>query len=116
MLSDMRFYACHGVSLQERCVGNDFRVNLTLWAPLEKAIRTDNLRDTICYATVFSLVKKEMDAPSQLLEHVAGRILRSLKEYFPSITRMELSLSKMNPPVGGEVHSASIILTETYRQ
>jgi dihydroneopterin aldolase len=111
----MKFRAFHGVSSQERCVGNDFLVNLTLTAPLEQAVREDNLEATINYATVFSIVKKEMDTPSRLLEHAAGRILQSLKEQFPTITEIELSLSKMNPPVeAGELHSASVVLGETY--
>ncbi|MDR2118100.1 MAG: dihydroneopterin aldolase [Tannerellaceae bacterium] len=115
MLRDMKFYAFHGVSPQERCVGNDFLVNLTLTAPLEKAISEDGIHATINYATVYSLVKKEMNTPSKLLEHAAGRILRSLKNHFPSITEIELSLAKLNPPIAGDIHSASVILKETFR-
>jgi dihydroneopterin aldolase len=114
MLRDMKFHAFHGVSPQERCVGNDFLVNLTLTAPVGKAVLTDDADDTINYATVCSLVKKEMNIPSRLLEHAAGRILLSLKAHFPSITETEISLSKLNPPTDGEMHSASVVLIETY--
>ena len=31
-LEEMHFYAYHGVFPQERCVGNDFVLQLTLWA------------------------------------------------------------------------------------
>ena len=114
VLRDMKFHAFHGVSPQERCVGNDFLVNLTLTAPLEKAVTSDNLDATVNYATVCSLVKKEMNIPSLLIEHVAGRILHALKIHFPCITEIEISLSKLNPPVGCEMHSASVVLVETY--
>jgi dihydroneopterin aldolase len=110
----MKFYAFHGVLPQERRVGNDFTVNLTLTATLENAIAEDSLEHTVNYADVYSLVKKEMNIPSRLLEHAAGRILQSLKIHFPQITAIELSLSKLNPPVGGELHSASVVLKETY--
>lgn len=114
VLKDMKFYAFHGILPQEKCVGNNFLVNLSVSAPLEEAFRSDDLNDTINYAAIYSLVKKEMNIPSCLIEHVAGRILRSLKNTFPQITETELSLSKLNPPIAGDIHSASIILKEIY--
>ena len=71
----MKFYAYHGVALQETRVGNTFVVNLVLTAPLEKAVADDTLEDTINYAVVYEVVKREMAIPSKLIEHAAGRIL-----------------------------------------
>lgn len=113
-LRTMTFYAYHGVAPQETRVGNTFVVNLKLTAPLEKAMWSDDLDDTINYATVYGIVKAEMAIPSKLLEHVAGRILKALKAGFPQITEVELVLSKLNPPFGGDIHSASIILKESF--
>lgn len=69
---------------------------------------------SINYAAVYAVVKEQMDIPSKLIEHVAGRILYALKERFPQLAAVELKLSKLNPPFGGDVHSASIILGETF--
>ncbi|MDR0431415.1 MAG: dihydroneopterin aldolase [Tannerellaceae bacterium] len=113
-LNGLKFYAYHGVLPQERIVGNNFIINIILTAPLEKAIQSDDLGHTINYAVVYNLIKKEMAIPSNLLEHVAGRIIDSLKEAFPGLMEIELSLSKLNPPVGGDIRSASVILKETY--
>ncbi|MDH6312984.1 dihydroneopterin aldolase [Parabacteroides sp. PFB2-10] len=115
-LDNMKFYAFHGVMEQERKVGNHFRVDLTITAPLEEATRTDILEDTINYAEVFAVVKREMTIPSRLLEHVGGRILASLKASFPQITALEVKVSKMSPPFGGDVESAAVILRETYTE
>ena len=109
-LEKMRFYAYHGVMPQETKVGNDFVVDLILTAPLEQAVKSDELDDTINYAAVYAVVKEQMDIPSKLIEHAAGRIL----ERFPQLAAVELKLSKLNPPFGGDVHSASIILGETF--
>ena len=106
-LRRMTFYAYHGVAPQETRVGNTFIVDLILTAPLENAVWSDDLSDTINYATVYETVKAEMAIPSRLLEHAAGRILKSLQE-------VELVLSKLNPPFGGDIHSASIILKESF--
>lgn len=113
-LTEMKFYAYHGVLPQENIVGNTFMVNLTLTAPLAKAANTDLLTDTINYGDVYETVKKEMSISSKLLEHVAGRILYALKQRFPEIEEIEIKLSKLNPPFGGDVHSASVILQENF--
>ena len=73
-LKEMRIYAYHGVMPQETKVGNNFVVNLILTAPLEQAVRSDELDDTINYAAVYEEVKEQMDIPSKLIEHAAGRI------------------------------------------
>ena len=109
-LEKMRFYAYHGVMPQETKVV----VDLILTAPLEQAVKSDELDDTINYAAVYAVVKEQMDIPSKLIEHAAGRILYALKERFPQLAAVELKLSKLNPPFGGDVHSASIILGETF--
>ena len=113
-LKEMHFYAHHGVAEQETKVGNQFVVNLRLTAPLEQAIQTDNLIYTINYAEVFELVKEEMRIPSKLLEHVAGRILDKLHETFPQLTAVWLKVEKLNPPFGGDVYSAAVILNEEF--
>ena len=113
-LRKMTFYAYHGVSPQETQVGNTFVVDLLLTASLEKAVYSDDLNDTINYAEVYEMVRNEMRVPSKLLEHVAGRILTALKRRFPQLSEVEVVVSKMNPPFGGDVQSASIHLKESY--
>lgn len=113
-LGGMSFYAYHGVSAQERTVGNYFLVDLKISIPVEAALASDSLDDTINYALLYEVVKKEMQIPSNLLEHVAGRILIALKKHFPQITSVDLVLKKLNPPLGGDVQNASVILSESY--
>jgi dihydroneopterin aldolase len=109
-LKKMIFHAYHGVMEQERKVGNTFVVDLKLQLDLSEAIQSDNLEDTVNYAAIFELVKKEMAIPSNLLEHIAGRIIKKIKQNFPQITAIEIRLAKINPPVGGEIEAAAVIL------
>lgn len=113
-LKNIRFYAYHGVLDEERKRGNTFLVDVVLTAPLEKATETDDLNDTINYALVYELIQSEMRIPSQLLEHVAGRILRAMKKAFPTLTAVDLKLTKLNPPIEGDVPEASFIIHQTY--
>ena len=63
-------------------------------------MQTDRLEGTVSYADLYESIKTEMDIPSKLLEHVAGRILQRLFDDFSSISRIRLTLTKENPPRG----------------
>ncbi len=110
ILEGMRFYAHHGVLEQELILGNHYTIDLKIYLDLSKASQTDDLNDTVSYADIYSVVKDEMAIPSQLLEHVAGRIINKITESFPTIKKVRIKLSKHNPPVGGEVEKATIVL------
>jgi dihydroneopterin aldolase len=107
-LKNMIFHAYHGALPQERKTGNTFSVNLKLFLNLNKAGHSDNLADTVNYAEIFELVKKEMAIPSNLLEHVAGKIIRTIKQNFPKIEKVEIRLAKAHPPVNGKMEEAVV--------
>lgn len=109
-LDEMHFYAYHGVMEQERLVGGEYRVSLIVDADLKEAVRTDNVADTINYATLYELVKSEMAIPSKLLEHVAGRIGQRAMETFGKITTLTIRVTKVNPPMGADCKGASVEL------
>ena len=107
-LQDVRFHAFHGVMPQEGKVGADFLVNLRIGYPFSKAMDTDEVTDTLSYAEVYALVAEEMKVPSRLLEHVAGRIVKTISEHFPLITSIDLTLTKLNPPMGADILGAGV--------
>lgn len=111
-LKNMRFFAYHGVLAQERVIGNEFVVNVKIETDFLKAMDSDDVNDTLNYAEVYALVKVEMQQPSDLLEHVAGRIFNKLKQTFPQIKMLEVRLAKLNPPIVGEVEMAEIVITD----
>ena len=107
-LRNVRFYAFHGVMPQERRVGADFLVNLRVGYPLEKAMQSDEVGDTLNYAALYEVVKTEMMQPSNLLEHVAGRIVSAIEKQFPLVTSIDLELTKQNPPIGADCDGAGV--------
>jgi 7,8-dihydroneopterin aldolase/epimerase/oxygenase len=110
-LEDMEFYAYHGHFKEEQIVGNHFVVNLTLETTMEIPSNTDDLKDAVNYQTAYSIVKREMEKKSHLLEHIAGRILSSLQQELVGITRATVKVSKMNPPVGGKARCVSVTMS-----
>jgi dihydroneopterin aldolase len=73
-------------------------------------MESDNVKDTLDYAAVYRLVQREMAVPSQLLEHVAGRIVSALQNEFPQIMSIDLWLTKVTPPMGGDCEGAGVEL------
>lgn len=100
-LEGMHFRAYHGCLESERLNGNDFTVDFSAEYDFSAAAQSDKLEDTLNYAAIYDLVKREMAVPSDLLEHVAGRIVRAIEEVFPDLEHFTVSVSKKNPPVDG---------------
>ncbi len=110
-LADMEFYAFHGCYETEKRVGNHFRVSVRLEADLDAAAASDRMEDTINYLSVYEAVAAEMQVVSNLLEHVAARILDTLYARFPAIRKATVKIAKLSPPLGGPVGASAIVLS-----
>ena len=110
-IEGMHFYAYHGHFETEQIVGNDFIVDLQINADCNNAAISDDLDDALNYQAVYTLVKKEMAVKSRLLENVAKRILDALFAEFPNIENAKVKVSKMNPPMGGQIEKVSVTLS-----
>ena len=109
-LKDVRLYAYHGVLEQERRVGGEYAVSLRVHYNIYKAMETDDVADTLNYALLLDIVKQQMAQPSNLLEHVAGRIAKAVLLRFPEAEAVELTVTKLNPPLGIRCAGASVSL------
>ena len=107
----MEFRANHGCLERERVIGNEFVVDFRGDLDMSAAIESDNLEDAVNYAHIYNVVAREMDQPSNLLEHVAGRIVKALAAEFPQFESFSVRVSKKRPPVDGIVHWSRITLT-----
>ena len=109
-IEGMKFYAYHGYFESERIIGNEFVVDISIETDCSAAGASDKLEDALNYQAVYELVKAEMRVNSHLLEHVAQRILDSLSAKFPNVQNAKIKVSKMNPPMGGEIEKVSVTL------
>ncbi len=109
-LNDVRIYAYHGVLPQERTVGGWYRVWVDVDYDFTRALETDNVDDTLDYSKMLAVVNEEMSVPSNLVEHVAGRIAKALFKSFPDIDSAEIKIVKENPPMGNDTAGAGVLL------
>ena len=100
-LEGMEFKAYHGCLEQEKVRGNSFTVDFRGELDLSAAAESDNLSDTLNYGEIYEIVADEMSIPSELLENVAGRILKAIEEKFPQLVSFSVRVSKKRPPVDG---------------
>lgn len=107
-ISGLKIAAHHGVLPQERKVGNEFTVDVTLIVDAYKAMVSDEITDTVNYAEVADIVKQQMAVPSKLLEHVAWRIREAITSKFGSIISGGIvKISKLAPPIAAQLESVS---------
>ena len=102
--------ANHGVAPQENITGNTFEVTVHLRYPIDDAVINDNIESTLNYAEVVEQIKIEMKKPSQLLEHVAGRIRNALISRFPKILGGMIRIAKITPPISAQMQSVAITI------
>lgn len=107
-IKGIKMRAFHGVSPQERLTGNDFSIDVRVGCSMEQAMRTDSLDDTPNYADVYDIVKQEMQVPSKLLEHVAGRIAEHIFNDIRQAQTIDLTITKINPPMGACCDGAGV--------
>jgi dihydroneopterin aldolase len=112
VLGKMTFHAYHGVFEEENRIGGKFEVELEIETDFSVGMERDDLSGTLDYTRAYELVEAEMMTPSKLIEHLGGRIIKSLKVNLPDVQKVKLKLSKLNPPIKGEVESVSIIIEE----
>ena len=110
ILHEMRFYAYHGVLPQERIVGGDYTVSVEVDVDTTSAVENDQLDVTLNYAELYEVVQHEMLTPSDLLEHLAGRIGKAIMTAFPQVKAVDLTVMKDNPPMGADCKGAGIKL------
>ena len=112
-VENIRIYAYHGCLKEETIIGSDYRVDLNVVACLDRSSTTDSLSDTVDYVLLNQIVVEEMGVPAKLLEVVAKRIISKIFSSCLSVTSATVSVSKINPPIGGDVERVTIELSET---
>jgi len=115
-IEGMEFFAYHGCFKEEQIIGTRFIVDLFMETNTLEAEASDDLSQTVNYQVVYKLVAQEMTVKSNLLEHVARRILDHLVKEFPQVTLGRIKVSKMNPPIGGKVERVSVELMTVGRE
>lgn len=111
-IEGINIYAYHGCLDEEARVGGNYIVDVYISTDFTEAIKSDTLSATIDYCAVYEICKKEMAVRSKLIEPVCSRIYHALKNAFPQILSLHVKLTKLSPPINGNVDKVSVELKD----
>lgn len=111
-VENIRVNAFHGCLKEETIIGGEYRVDLKVKANLQAASRSDQLGDTVDYVLLNHIVKEEMAIPTKLIETVAKRILDRVFRESDMVLKATVSVSKLNPPIGGDVEAVTVVMSQ----
>jgi len=110
LVEGIKLYAYHGCLDAEAKIGAEYIVDVIIETDFTEAAQTDDLTKTIDYVIVYNIVKNQMAIRSKLIEHVAKRILDSIKKKFTTLKKIEVKVTKLNPPMNGHVERVSVVV------
>ncbi len=111
-LRDVKCYAFHGYYPEEHLTGIYFMIDVQVSFP-SHADTTENIEATVNYEVINQIILEEMAITRKMLETVVSRILERLVSSYIFITRAEVSIKKLNPPMTGEVGHSFVQLSYT---
>lgn len=111
LVEGIKVYAYHGCLEEEARIGGNYVVDVTMETDFSLAAKTDDLSKTIDYVIVYNIVKAQMAIRSKLIEHVGQRIVDELKKEFSMLKKVSVKVTKINPPMNGNVNSVSIVIS-----
>ncbi len=110
ILSNVRTYSFHGCMDEEEKIGAEFRTDIKVKTDMTQAAETDDLQYGLDYTRLNEIVMAEMQIRAKLMETVALRIIKQIFNEFDIAEKVEVKVTKLNPPVGGNIEAVSVVL------
>jgi dihydroneopterin aldolase len=107
-LRGMQFMGRHGVSSEERAEPQPIEVDLVVRLNLSRPAKSDDLADTVNYATLFELARQVAEQRSfHLLEALAGAIADAVLAGHP-VDDVEVRVRKPKAPLSGAFETVEV--------
>jgi dihydroneopterin aldolase len=110
-LRGLRVVGTHGVLAEEQSRAQPFEVELDLEVDLGAASRSDDLGDTVDYGEVAAAAERVVrEERFALIERIAGRIAEVVLGLDERITAIDVTVTKLRPPVPVDLASAAVVV------
>ncbi len=115
ILEGMSFFAYHGLKDSERRDGQNFEVDMEIWADLKRAGQSDDIQDTVDFEDIFSITeeivsKKRFNLLEALAEALAVELLNN-----HLIEEIVIRVKKTEPPIAGKIKGTAVEVRRTRR-
>ncbi len=112
-LSELRFFAYHGLYEEEKQMGNEFELNISVSFFSTRQV-VEDLGDTINYASIYELARTEMLQPRELLETFLSQLAGKIKAAYPQVVRLKMSLYKLQMPLSNFTGRIGVEIEKDY--
>lgn len=100
LISDLRFFARHGLFAEEEALGQRFVVSLVLELDLSRAGVSDAMADSVHYGEVVATTEEIVTQRRfNLIEALAEAIAATILERFPRVERITVRIEKPGAPI-----------------
>jgi dihydroneopterin aldolase len=104
------FFAYHGFYPEEQKLGNKFLVDVEVsFLPLTD-LNEDKISNTVDYEQLYNVIDEQMKHTRKLIETVAQAIVDQIKDNYPVVEKIQISIKKLNPPLKGKVDYSCIVI------
>ena len=99
-IDNLEVFANHGLFEEENKLGQKFIFDIECELNYKKAMFSDEMTDSISYADIAEVVVKTATTNTfNLLERLAGEILKYIFTEFPQIENINLKINKPGAPI-----------------
>ena len=99
-IDNLEVFANHGLFEEENKLGQKFIFDIECELNYKKAMFSDEMTDSTSYADIVEVVVKTSTTNTfNLLERLAGEILKNIFTEFPQIENINLKINKPGAPI-----------------
>ena len=106
-IEGIRVFAYHGHLPEEAVLGGHFIVNVWVEADTEEVEKKDDLKHTVDYVKIISIVNQKMAIRSNMIEFPAKRIVRAILP-LSKVKKVTVEVEKVLPPVDATFDKISV--------
>jgi 7,8-dihydroneopterin aldolase/epimerase/oxygenase len=96
-LARLKMFGYHGLHREEKITGAEFEIQLDVFFEPKEMIR--DIAQTVNYEELYTIIRNKMQVPADLLETIGMEISNSVKELYPEVKEINITISKINPPL-----------------
>ena len=116
-ITQLEVFAYHGCEEHEKINGQKFYVDANLYTDIRISGVSDDLNETMNYATVCEFISKFMtDNRFDLIEAVAEQTSRALLRAFPRLKAIDFTIYKPDAPIGLPFGNVSVSIQRKWNK